>query len=54
LNIHTAHREPNQPHPKSMSDEEKAKNFNLHFENLKELINGSPLDTPPTASFWPR
>jgi hypothetical protein len=52
LNIHTAHREPDQPHPDtSISDEEKAGPFAGHFDNLRKLVDGVPLDPPASPSF---
>jgi hypothetical protein len=51
LNIHTAAREPDQPHPDaSMPDEVKAEGFAGHFDKLRRLVDGLPLEPPETES----
>jgi hypothetical protein len=51
LIIHTAHRTPDQPHPDtSVPDDVKAGPFAGHFDNLRKLVDGVPLDPPASES----
>lgn len=55
VNIHTASRGPDQPHPDtSISDEEKAGPFAGHFDNLRKLVDGISLQPPASPSFLRR